>query len=202
LDLAHYATTSGVFRAVDGIDEDQRNGSMNKFTGTILALDLATTTGWAFGRPDRAPKYGSIRFGKPGADRALCYRIFRTWLDHDLPMPPDLIVYESPASPMIMMGRTNINTIKRLIGLCENLEEWACDKVELREASVQQVRAHFIGRNLKSAMAKAATIARCRELGWDVNNDNEGDACALWDYQRCCLRPDIAVTTTPLFERN
>jgi hypothetical protein len=52
---------------------------------------------------------------------------------------------------------------------------------------------------MKSAIAKAATIDRCRELGWNVNNDNEADACALWDYQIACLRPDLAYKTTALF---
>jgi hypothetical protein len=175
----------------------------NKFTGTILALDLATTTGWAIGRPDRTPRFNSFRIAKPGVERCNVYRSFRIWIeDFTRNHKPKLIVYESPASPMIMQGHTNIDTIKRLIGLCEHLEEWCVGTgIELREASVGQVRAHFIGSNMKRDAAKAATIARCHELGWDVSNDNEGDACALWDYQRCCLRPDIASMTTPLFER-
>lgn len=172
-----------------------------KFTGTILALDIATVTGWALAKPDKPPRFGTVRFGKQGGSRAACYREFRLWIENfTLPRKIELIVYESPAAPMIMYGRTNIETIKRLIGLCEHLEEWADGVCELREASVQQVRAHFIGRNIKSAMAKAQTIERCRELGWDVNNDNEADACALWSYQVSCLRPDIAITMTPLFQ--
>jgi hypothetical protein len=43
------------------------------------------------------------------------------------------------------------------------------------------------------------TIERCRSLGWAVNNSDEADACALWDYQICHLRPDLAARTTPLF---
>jgi hypothetical protein len=176
---------------------------MTKFTGSILALDIATVTGWALGRPDKAPKFGFARIGKQGGERCNLYRSFRIWIESFVNTHAvKLIVYESPAAPMVMAGRTNIETIKRLIGMCEHLEEWCVGTgIELREASVQQVRAHFIGSNMKSVQAKAATIARCHELGWMVTNDNEGDACALWDYQRCCLRPDIAVATTPLFER-
>jgi hypothetical protein len=171
---------------------------VTKFTGKVLALDLATTTGWAFGRPGTKPKFGTVRFAKPGAARAKVYSAFREWLFLRIGQP-DLIVFESAASPMVMQGRTNIDTIKLLIGLTEHLEEWCHERVELREASVQQIRPHFIGENMKSKLAKAATIERCHELGWMVTNDNEADACALWSYQVCCLRPDIAIRMTPLF---
>jgi len=174
---------------------------MTKFTGTILALDLATTTGFAWGVPGKRPRFGTIRFA--GRERAHTHRLFRQWLETNWNVrdeQPDLVVYESPAAPLLMMGRTNISTIKFLIGLCEHLEEWCYEKFELREASVQQVRAHFIGGNFKSAIAKQMTIDRCLQLGWKVSNDNEADACALWDYQVCCIRPDLVHRTTELFD--
>jgi hypothetical protein len=174
------------------------------FTGTVLALDLATVTGWAFGEPGKVPEFGTIRFGKPGGERAAAYRNFRMWLDgkwNVRDQQPELIVYESSAVPSIMAGKTNIDTIKLLIGLAEHLEEWCHNNFELREASVGQVRSHFIGRNMKAAIAKPMTVERCRELGWNVANTDEADACALWDYQCCHLRPDLSAGSTPLFHR-
>jgi hypothetical protein len=168
------------------------------FTGTVLALDLATTTGWAHGTPGNAPKCGHIRFAR-GGSRASAYRAFRYWLDRVT--TPDMIVFESPALPMVMHGRTNIDTIKLLIGFAEHLEEWCHERVELREASVGQVRSHFIGKNMKSAIAKPMTVARCRELGWPCETSDEADACALWDYQCRFLRPDLASKTAPIFSR-
>jgi hypothetical protein len=100
---------------------------------------------------------------------------------------------------MVMHGKTNINTIKVLMGLAEHLEEWAYNKFELREATVAQVRAHFIGQNFKSKIAKPMTMDQCRELGWNVETTDEADACALWSYQCAYLRPDVAVRQTPLF---
>jgi hypothetical protein len=171
-----------------------------KFSGNVLALDIATTTGWAHGKPGSVPTFGSIRFGKAGGARGNAYRQMRTWLDLFCSAHATaLVVFESPAVPMIMHGRTNIDTVKLLVGFAEHLEEWAQGVVELREASVQQVRSHFIGRNFKSLVAKGMTIERCRSLGWAVNNSDEADACALWDYQICHLRPDLAARTTPLF---
>ena len=172
------------------------------FEGRVLALDLATTTGWCFGAPGSIPRFGHLRFAPTGASRALIYRNFRRWLEEKWNVrgqQPDVIVYELPAVPSIMAGKTNIDTIKLLIGLGEHLEEWCRDKVELREARVADVRTHFIGRNMKSAMAKQATFDQCRMLGWDVKNFDEADAAALWDYQICWLNPRIAAHSTPLF---
>jgi hypothetical protein len=172
------------------------------FTGTVLALDLASVTGWAHGKPGAVPTFGHTRFVSQGTSRAGLYRAFRSWLDQKWNVrdaQPDLIVYESPAVPSLMGGKTNIDTTKTLIGLAEHLEEWAYNNIELREASVSQVRAHFIGQNMKAAVAKPLTVERCRDLGWQVETTDEADACALWDYQCCWLRPDLAARTTPLF---
>jgi hypothetical protein len=167
----------------------------------VLALDLARVIGWAWGPPGTAPRFGSYRLTKASSSRAAAYRELRLWLDLKLSVlnSTDLIVYESPALPMHMHGHTNINAIRLLIGLCETLEEWAYDKFELSEAPVAQVRSHFIGRNMKAKLAKPHTLARCRQLGWDVQTFDEADACALWDYQCGFLRPDLAAHTTPLF---
>jgi hypothetical protein len=174
------------------------------FEGRVLALDLATTTGWAHGAPGSIPQFGHLRFSKPGSSRAVTYRGFRNWLDEkwggrdDI---PDVIVYESPAVPSIMAGKTNIETIKVLVGLAEHLEEWAHGKTDLREARVADVRVHFVGSNMKSAFAKQKTYEQCRMLGWEVENFDQADACALWDYQCAWLNPRLAAHSTPLFKK-
>jgi len=175
-----------------------------KFEGRVLALDLATTTGWCYGPPGETPECGHIRFSKPGTPRAQTYRTYRNWLDETWGKReeiPDLIVYESPAVGSHMGGKTNVETLKLLSGLAEHLEEWAYGKTELREASASQVRAHFIGQNLKAKIAKPMVFERCVELGWPVETTDESDACALWDYQCCWLDPQLAVRTTRLFAK-
>jgi hypothetical protein len=173
------------------------------FTGTVLALDLASVTGWAFGKPGTVPKFGTHRFVKSGEPRAAAYRQFRLWLDLFCSAhKTNLVVFESPALPMVMHGKTNINTIKMLMGFAEHLEEWCYNRVELREATVAQVRAHFLGSNMKSAIAKPRTVQQCRDLGWMVDTTDEADACALWSYQCGYLRPDVAVGQTPLFRNS
>jgi hypothetical protein len=178
-----------------------RGTAMTKFNDTILALDLATVSGFAWGKPDTVPTFGQQRFAKQGEPRPVTYRKMRLWLQlfcsaHDI----KLIIYESPALPMTMQGRTNANTIKLLMGMAEHLEEWCYDQIELREASVAQVRTHFLGQNFKRDIARPMTIERCRQRGWLVETSDAADACALWDYMVCCKRPDLAVAGTPLFQ--
>ena len=174
------------------------------FEGRVLALDLATTTGWAFGCPGSNPQCGHIRFTKEGSTRAQTYRVFREWLvnswgSHN---KPDLICYESPAIPAFLGGRTNIETTRLLFGLAEHLEEWAYGcHVELREATTSQIRCHFLGQNLKAKIAKPLTLERCKDFGWECTTTDEADAAALWDYTCCWLNPQLAFRTTPLFKK-
>lgn len=178
------------------------------FTGRILALDLATVTGFAYGKPGERPKTGSVRFGRVGDPRPVSYRAYREWLRKMLDGPAtvraadyfDLVVFESPSMSVMHTGKTNVDTLKKLIGFSEHTEELCHGIVELREANVAQVRAFFLGSaRIKREEAKRLTIRKCAEYGWEVGDDNAADAAALWAYQVSCLRPDIGQNMTPLF---
>jgi hypothetical protein len=170
------------------------------YKGYVLALDISTNIGWAFGAPGAPPEFGHLTL--LGSTRAGRYRYFRTWLDAFTGgRPPSLIVFEAPMLPGGMKRKTNYDTQMLLIGLAEHLEEWAHDRIELREARVPAIRHHFIGGNYKSAIAKPMTMRRCHALGWMAETQDEADALALWDYQVCHLRPDLATGTTALFAK-
>lgn len=175
--------------------------------GSILALDLATVTGWAEGVPG-APTgtSGSFRLAPPGASAGERYDALFAWLWTRLSaFRPALIIYEAPAVPMHMRGATNIDTTAFLMGLPAIVEQVAHRKgvYRVRKANVQDVRAHFIGgrgfiyrgrpitgrRNLKSHEAKHCVIERCRELGLEPADDNEADAIALWNYAAAMADP-------------
>lgn len=160
----------------------------------ILALDLALQTGWALGTPaDNAPRSGSIQIARSDASMAKMFSEWRLYLRDFLSLNPDvsLVVFESPLLPFMKAGATNINTIRRLIGLASVTEEllFTLGKYDIREARVSDVRSHFIGSNRhKRAEAKMLTARKCRTLGWEPVDDNAADALALWDYQIACLR--------------
>src|SRR4051812_45012684 len=91
---------------------------MTDFNGEVLALDLATSTGWCTGVPGGKPRFGSLRFGNASADRPARYRAMRDWLSVMITPKTRRVIFESSAVPSIMMGRTNIDTIKLLVGFC------------------------------------------------------------------------------------
>ena len=172
----------------------------------ILALDLATRTGWALGRPgDATPLSGSVRFAREGASMGAVFAGCRNWLGQFLDEHDDveLIVFEAPMDPMLFVGRPRRpETARQLIGLAAIVEERTYDRgYDVREARVSDIRRHFIGANLKRRAAKDATIEACRRLGWAPVDDNAADALALWHYQASILDPKLALQTSPLFRR-
>jgi crossover junction endodeoxyribonuclease RuvC len=169
----------------------------------ILALDLASRTGWAVGdASDARPASGSIRFATPGASLSAVYCGCRQWLSDFVVADPEicLIVFEAPMTPQHMAGFTAAHIIRILIGLCAVTEEFAYYRgLDVREAKVCDVREHFIGSNkIKRKEAKVATIDACHRLGWAPADGNAADA---WHYQASIFDPKLAVQTSPLFRR-
>jgi hypothetical protein len=162
----------------------------------ILALDLARKTGWALrGIKDNAPQSGSIRIAKKDAGMGELLSAWRSYLRDFLSMHPEIgtVVFEAPMDPTIIKGPRRPGTARQLIGLAAVTEELLCTlgKYDIREARVSDVRCHFIGSNRhKRPEAKAFTIKRCFQLGWNPIDDNAADALALWDYQRSILIKD------------
>lgn len=171
----------------------------------VLALDLATVSGWAVGVPgDKDPLFGSIRFAKPGGSHEAIAAGAIGWAQDMIEKhEPTTIIYEAPIPASFVAGRTNIDGTSILFGLPFLIGGIAHRKriFDVRKASVRDVRVFFIGENLKRVAAKRATIDKCLRLGWNAQNDNEADALAIWLYQCAIFRPELAVTSSPLFMR-
>ena len=151
----------------------------------ILALDLASTTGWACGEAGKAPTHGYIRFASPGAAHEAVFASALAWTNRMIDQyKPNTVVWESPLSTSFKFGRTNINTTTLLYGLpaVVGAAAYSREIYNCRRADTRDVRMHFIGQNLKRDAAKAATVLRCQQLGWNVTDDNEADALAIWHY--------------------
>lgn len=172
----------------------------------ILALDIATVCGWARGRVGEAPIGGSIRFGTLGASNNAVFGHCLSWIARELePRPrPTMLIIESMLSPEAKVGATNRDVRDRLAGLHGIVRAVAHLRgiYDIAEAGVQQVRAHFIGHaNLKRDAAKRAVLLRCAQLGWAANDNNAGDALALWSYGVSTLDPKWALQLSPLFNK-
>ena len=175
-------------------------------TADILALDIASTTGWARGRVgDIAPVCGSIRFGKPGASHsAICGHALE-WAIATIKEPlPDVIAIEALLPPAVTRGRSNVDhdLLARLHGVMLAVA-FTRGVYRVNLHSVQKVRAHFIDlRACRKGQTKLEVMRRCRALGWlDRDDPDAADACALWSYQAALIDPKQAIRISPLYSR-
>ena len=148
----------------------------------ILALDLATQTGVAVGDSAGKPTASTHKLG-PGdhAARFLggALMVKRLIAEHQ----PDAIAIEEPYLDM-----KHPDAARFLYGLRGAVLLSAKSQgYDVHEINIRAIRSHFIGRH-KKGLAKVSTIEQCRRLGWAVANDDEADACAVWETMRARLK--------------
>ena len=77
----------------------------------LLALDVATTTGWAYGAPGERPAWGHFRAGMRGAAAGEVLALFRAWLEERCTAwRPSWIAFESPYVPRVTPARIRTAT--------------------------------------------------------------------------------------------
>lgn len=176
---------------------------------SILALDLASQTGWAYGRPGSEPQHGTIRFASVGATHEAIFCAALDWAydkcedieDEGIDANTVIIVWESPLQTSFKLGRTTNNTTTVLYGLPAVIGAVAYSRgiYDIRKADTRDVRMHFLGCSPKRVKAKPMVKAQCRAMGWKVSDDNEADALATWHYMCSLIEPALALQPTPLF---
>lgn len=153
----------------------------------VLALDIATQCGVAVGNCGDTPKAWSVDLGKGCSEDARFSQILTLTAGLIERHKPDLIVIEAP------IGGRDASAL--LIGLVACARGVCANRGVLAVAVFPAtVRRHFLGKSLTArdfpalSAAKAkraikgAVMDRCRLLGWDVPDDNAGDAAATWDW--------------------
>jgi hypothetical protein len=154
----------------------------------VLALDLATICGWAFGSPNGSRiEYGSFKLPSTDHDIGRFLIAFDDWLDKIIErFAPDEIIFESPVLP----AKTTLPVLRKLYGLAGQTEIIARrNKIPCREASISAIRWKFIGvrfapksirdKRIRRIWVKEATMRECRRRGFRVSDDNQADALAL-----------------------
>jgi hypothetical protein len=190
-------------------------------SGGLLALDVATVTGWAYGVPGSRPEWGGFRAGRRGVETGECLHLFQLWLDERVETwRPDWIVFEAPyvprTAPTRIRTRTgeivatlpaktppiDIKVLRRLISLCGLVEMIAWQhQVRCREEASNVICRHFTGHGSWGGRAekKAATQRMCAVYGWSGVTEDEADALALWVYAEAVLYPMVDRAGGPLF---
>ena len=171
--------------------------------GLILALDLATVSGWAVGPPGSVPLSGSIRLGRQGLSLVRFLDAADHWLgglmaEH---RPSTVIIEAAFISP----NRTSRDVAARLTTI-SGLAQLAAFRFGLDESSICEAtstdvckfftgRGHFSG---DTAKKKALVMHHCKMLGWEPADYDEADALALWRFAEAMLFPNARRQTLEL----
>ena len=171
----------------------------------IVALDLATLTGFAYGPGDTGelPMLGSVRMPSTGDDLGRFLRFYRDWLTGMLSeVEPTILIYESP----VLHNSTSLMTVRKLNGLCGMTEVVAGDlnlayrkngdaEIELAEVSPTSVKKALTGngRAEKDDMIRAARL-----YGLNPACSDEADAFGVWLYAVRKRFPTLAHHWDPL----
>lgn len=166
----------------------------------VLALDLATVTGFAVGDADyppaptplekaggaSSPAYlsGSHRIAPPNTGIGQFLHRFDLWLSDQITVhAPSLVVFEAP---ILRDGHTAIDTARKLMCLAGHVE-LVCYRREVRclEAHLQTIKKHATGNG--RAGKEEVTAAAVRRFG-PVADDNEADALWLLDHAISLIR--------------
>lgn len=144
----------------------------------LLALDLATRVGWACGAPNENVRFGTHVLPSTGGEIGPFADAFGQWLRSKIESEkPELIVFEAP---ILTSGLTAIATARKLMGLAYHTELIAFDhQLRVRESNLMTVKKFFAG---SGKATKQDMVAAARRHGWDVDNDDEADALALWSH--------------------
>ena len=169
----------------------------------IFAFDLATLTGFACGRTDAKPAFGTWRLKdtEDDPDRAFGNLSCKLRDAIDFYGVPDFVVYEAPILPGALRQEpvsfdangvvasvkktrhTNAKTTYLLVGLAAIAAGVPrCWNVVPKRVHVAKARKSFLGIGYPEN-PKIAVMRQCRLLGFDVKDDNAADALALWHHE-------------------
>jgi Holliday junction resolvasome RuvABC endonuclease subunit len=141
--------------------------------GSILALDLGTTTGWAL-KPQSGPiASGTVSFRPSRYDGGgMRYLRFRSWLNH-------LVAANAVSAVYFEEVRRHVGTDAAHIygGFLACLSAW-CEEhgIAYQGVPVGTIKRFATG---KGNADKAAVISALRERGFAPADDNEADAIAI-----------------------
>lgn len=166
----------------------------------LCALDISSRrTGVAFGgASDGAPR--TLHWKMPGGlDTSTLARaaagLYCSIAELSKIIKPEHIVIEAPLQ---MPGRS-AHTSLVLIGLFGAACAAAGNTTaRVSTGNVATWRRHFCGHG-RPADPKRAVMERCRQLGWQIANDDEADAAGLWCYGMSVHYPKWSPKGTPLF---
>lgn len=165
----------------------------------VLALDLATTTGWALHRPGmERPFFDAITLpGSAGSIGQPCAAL-EAWLrEMYLSTKPEGGISHFFFEAQHIADGMNPQNAYRLIGLGAIVEKFAWQvKAKCYAVDISTWRKHFIGRGsgfkrdktkkgkpyLPGENPKELAVQRCEQYGWNTDIYDAAEACGILDF--------------------
>lgn len=162
----------------------------------ILALDIATRTGWAYGPAGEPPRSGAVKLRKPDDPLHVASSNVGYFIkDQRVLERIDMVVYEAPLDPqakfqMVNKGGRAQNSASIILPfMIMGVIEFYCHfyGIQCVASNRQTVLKHFTGQARwgNREAAKAAVISRAHALGLlpkESRDDDRADAIAIHDY--------------------
>lgn len=165
----------------------------------VLALDVAKTTGFAYGPAGAIARSGSVRLGddpKSVCRNLLCFLREQFFV---LSNRPELVAIEAPLNAVAHQSGASIPYAFGGAHVADALC-WAYG-ARTEFVNIDRARKHFIGkaRTGNREDTKRAVIQRCIQLGYlprDCRDDNRADACGLHDYASAVFAKHVPASLT------
>lgn len=147
----------------------------------ILALDLATKTGWAFGDSDGdiTHIYSGVQDFSPkrGESKGMRLLHFDRWIYQMLAeYDPKVVIYETP-------HHQGGHATEVLLGLVGILQKAACE-AKIEYASVHSSTLKKFATGSGRASKEQMKMRAIQRFGRQIEDDNEADALHIWDWAR------------------
>jgi Holliday junction resolvasome RuvABC endonuclease subunit len=152
--------------------------------GGVLALDLATRSGWAYGDHEQQPDHGTWLLPNEGPYGRRYVALENEMEDAIALHRPRFIAIEAA---LVIADRAS----ELLLGLAAHAQSTAYRaSVDCKLVRVDDAREAVLGRGrFPSGTAKLHVMNWCRAEGYDPGDDNAGDALVLLRYTLMRLVP-------------
>lgn len=175
---------------------------MSAAQGGVLALDLSSCVGWAFGHVHAvAPTFGVWQLPYIGGEGAR-YVAFENELAEFMEvMRPSWIVLEAALSLQALASVSTIRVVRQQLTLrgIAYAEAYRAS-VPISEIDSYSVRLAMLGTGrFAKETVKREVVGYCRRQGWMVPDHNAGDACLVWGWHVGKIRGDRPASG-PLFQ--
>lgn len=160
----------------------------------ILALDVATSTGWALGAPGRPARHGIYTIQSRGERLGAYLSDYSFWLARKIVEgEPDRLVFEAP----IITADTSLMMARKLYGLAGLTEMVALvngmSPDQIFEIESSAWRASFLGshypvrrrgmpKGTMRRLFKAAAATVCKLHGYTPVGEDDADALGIWTH--------------------